>query len=102
MYGDEYLDNAKKVASYDRTKIPSSNKDRCNPLYRVTKNEWTHDKNERGLNKTINQKREDTVIRLPIHEINAKLKLIQSIHTIRELRKYGTNRTTASEGADSS
>ena len=74
MYGDEFVEKP-KIKLY-LSSIPLNNRDRCNPLFRVHKSEWVHDKIERKSD--ISQiHHEQNKPKTPIHEREAKIKLIE-------------------------
>lgn len=90
LYGDEFLDNAKKVSSYDKTNVPSSNRDRCNPLFRVHKSEWVSDKIDRKTKELRDKQDNEQTNRMPIHEMEANIAIIkqlQFLHDIRTIRE---------------
>jgi len=64
MYGDEFL--------------PYPNRDRCNPLFRVYKSEWVQDKIGRRQD-IIQMKQERLERKVPVHEREAKIKLIKQL-----------------------
>lgn len=64
MYGDEFL--------------PIANRNRCNPLFRVHKSEWVMDKIGRKSD-SIQIHEEQNKPRTPIHEREAKIRLIQQL-----------------------
>lgn len=81
MYGDEFLDeNRKPIKNYDKTSIPASNMDRCNPLFRVHKSEWVSDKIEREYKKPEQPK-------TLIYKREEMIKIIQQLQVLNDIRK---------------
>ena len=81
MYGDEFIEKTKKLYLSD---TPLNNRDRCNPLFRIHKSEWIHDKIDRST-KHIHQ--EQNKPKTPIHEHEAKIKLIKQLQESKEVIK---------------